>query len=410
MSDTELFRQAFRRWATTVVIVTYRDDTESTGGHDRTSMSSLSADPPSSSSASTGDRAHPVITRRGSFGVDMLSLGQRPIADHCSVAGQDKLLRAGWLARCGARTGRPASPTRLPTWTCVMDPRTRRSAHDHGSRHRGGLDHPRRPRPCSSRGVYTQMEVGRRARRTLPLGDRRGIAPKDSQTHSSDGEVCEASTPTDQPDRTGAYVTVSRTPGTYDPGAGNDLAIGESLPGGRVRESVVTTAGRCWARSLASTVVNGGATNEHTRPRRGRKPTGLTSSAGSPNGAPHWHSGRDPWVSDVSPSPKSGGTGWRDLIATATTSAGRGPAAAVHASMANDATATITMTPAVGPRARFSIGKARLCGAVPRPADLDDSAAACRARRSPAGGSSSCRSRSRPARMAIIGLLPRAPV
>jgi hypothetical protein len=26
VSDRELFRQAFRRWATTVVIVTYRDD------------------------------------------------------------------------------------------------------------------------------------------------------------------------------------------------------------------------------------------------------------------------------------------------------------------------------------------------------------------------------------------------
>ena len=42
VSDRELFRQAFRRWATTVVVVTYRDDKDQPVGMTATSMSSLS--------------------------------------------------------------------------------------------------------------------------------------------------------------------------------------------------------------------------------------------------------------------------------------------------------------------------------------------------------------------------------
>jgi flavin reductase (DIM6/NTAB) family NADH-FMN oxidoreductase RutF len=99
VSDRELFRQAFRRWATTVVVVTYRDDEDRPIGMTATSMSSLSADPPSLLVCINREtRAHPVITKRGAFGIDMLSIGQRPIADHCSAAGRDKLLHPSWLA------------------------------------------------------------------------------------------------------------------------------------------------------------------------------------------------------------------------------------------------------------------------------------------------------------------------
>ena len=99
VSDRELFRQAFRRWATTVVVVTYRDDEDRPVGMTATSMSSLSADPPSLLVCINREtRAHPIITKRGAFGIDMLSIGQRPIADHCSAAGRDKLLHSSWLA------------------------------------------------------------------------------------------------------------------------------------------------------------------------------------------------------------------------------------------------------------------------------------------------------------------------
>jgi flavin reductase (DIM6/NTAB) family NADH-FMN oxidoreductase RutF len=122
MSDRELFRQAFRRWATTVVIVTYRDDNDQPVGMTATSMSSLSSDPPSLLVCINREtRAHPVITRRGAFGVDMLSLGQRPIADHCSLAGRDKHLHEGWLAPDDDTTGSPRLVDSLSHLDCVMD-------------------------------------------------------------------------------------------------------------------------------------------------------------------------------------------------------------------------------------------------------------------------------------------------
>ena len=132
VSDRELFRQAFRRWATTVVVVTYRDDEDRPVGMTATSMSSLSADPPSLLVCINREtRAHPIITKRAAFGIDMLSIGQRPIADHCSAAGRDKLLHPSWLASGGAdqRLGRvpPRWPTRSPTSTARWTARSRPS-------------------------------------------------------------------------------------------------------------------------------------------------------------------------------------------------------------------------------------------------------------------------------------------
>ena len=115
VSDRELFRQAFRRWATTVVVVTYRDDEDRPIGMTATSMSSLSADPPSLLVCINREtRAHPVITKRGAFGIDMLSIGQRPIADHCSAAGRDKLLHPSWLAEEEEGTAAVSAPAGTP--------------------------------------------------------------------------------------------------------------------------------------------------------------------------------------------------------------------------------------------------------------------------------------------------------
>ena len=59
----------------------------------------LSADPPSLLACINREtRAHTEISRRGRFGVNLLSVAQRPIADHCSRPGTHKALREVWLS------------------------------------------------------------------------------------------------------------------------------------------------------------------------------------------------------------------------------------------------------------------------------------------------------------------------
>lgn len=106
-SEVQLFRQAFRRHATTVVIVTYFDGGGRACGMTATSMCSLSASPPSLLVAiNRTSRAHAEITARGRYGVNLLSVGQRSAALYCSRPGSDKRLREDWLA-----TGLPSDAT-----------------------------------------------------------------------------------------------------------------------------------------------------------------------------------------------------------------------------------------------------------------------------------------------------------
>jgi flavin reductase (DIM6/NTAB) family NADH-FMN oxidoreductase RutF len=161
VTDRELFRQAFRRWATTVVIVTYRDDDQRPVGMTATSMSSLSAEPPSLLvCVNRATRALPIITRRGAFGVDMLSLGQRPIADHCSVAGRDKLLRDAWLASDGASDGSPRLADSLAHLDCVLDRSFEAFSHTIlvGRIDAAWINPVDAPPLLYHGGVYTQME------------------------------------------------------------------------------------------------------------------------------------------------------------------------------------------------------------------------------------------------------------
>jgi flavin reductase (DIM6/NTAB) family NADH-FMN oxidoreductase RutF len=169
VSDRELFRQAFRRWATTVVVVTYRDDEDRPVGMTATSMSSLSADPPSLLVCINREtRAHPVITKRGAFGIDMLSIGQRPIADHCSAAGRDKVLNPAWLAPDEAEPGHPdgaATSPRLVDSLAHLDCSMDRSYEAFSHTIMVGLIrsvsiNPRDLPPLLYHGgVYTQMET-----------------------------------------------------------------------------------------------------------------------------------------------------------------------------------------------------------------------------------------------------------
>lgn len=122
MSDPALFRQAFRRHATTVAVVTYRDAEERPVGMTATSMCSLSADPPTLLVCVNREaRAHPEILRRAMFGVDLLAISQRPIAYHCSASGRDKHLRPSWLAPDQAADGTPRLADSLAHLECTVD-------------------------------------------------------------------------------------------------------------------------------------------------------------------------------------------------------------------------------------------------------------------------------------------------
>ena len=97
--DRELFRQAFRRHAATVSVLTYHDSESAPAGMTATSMCSLSADPPSLLVCIRRDaRAVAEIGDHGRFGINLLSIGQRPIADFCSRSGTHKQLRDSWLS------------------------------------------------------------------------------------------------------------------------------------------------------------------------------------------------------------------------------------------------------------------------------------------------------------------------
>ena len=121
MPDSELFRQAFRRHATTVAIVTYFDGADRSCGMTATSMCSLSATPPSLLvSISRGSRAHGEIKSRGRFGVNLLSVGQRSVALHCSRVGMDKQLRPSWLVDGVAADATPRLVGALAHLECVV--------------------------------------------------------------------------------------------------------------------------------------------------------------------------------------------------------------------------------------------------------------------------------------------------
>ncbi len=98
LTGAELFRQAFRRHAATVVVVTYVDGTGAAVRHDR-HVDVLSPETPPSLLLCINKeaRAHDEIAEARWLGVNLLSVGQQPIALHCSRQGSDKRLRGDWL-------------------------------------------------------------------------------------------------------------------------------------------------------------------------------------------------------------------------------------------------------------------------------------------------------------------------
>ena len=133
VADTDLFRQAFRRYATTVVIVTYFDADGRASGMTATSMCSLSPSPPSLLVCiNRSSRAHAEITDRGRYGVNLLSVEQRSVALHCSRVGGDKHLRMTGWRRMRPRARRPACSDRSPT-SSAKSPRPSRCTRTRSS-------------------------------------------------------------------------------------------------------------------------------------------------------------------------------------------------------------------------------------------------------------------------------------
>ncbi|HEU5129793.1 MAG TPA: flavin reductase family protein [Glycomyces sp.] len=96
--STQDFRAAFRRHASTVAVVSYRDGEDRACGMTVSSAVSLSSTPPSLLvSLHRQARTFDHVVERGVFGVNLLRLGQRAIAEHCSRPGADKLLRPEWV-------------------------------------------------------------------------------------------------------------------------------------------------------------------------------------------------------------------------------------------------------------------------------------------------------------------------
>ena len=95
----EAFKSAFMRFAATVSVITYPGTDGEPAGMTATSISSLSLDPLSLLvCVNRENRSHAEITSAGVFGVNMLSVTQQNIAEHCSRPGAAKCIPAAWLS------------------------------------------------------------------------------------------------------------------------------------------------------------------------------------------------------------------------------------------------------------------------------------------------------------------------
>jgi flavin reductase (DIM6/NTAB) family NADH-FMN oxidoreductase RutF len=95
----DAFKSAFMRFAATVSVVSYPGTDGAPAGMTATSICSLSLDPLSLLvCVNRENRSHAEITSAGVFGVNMLSVTQQNIAEHCSRPGVTKQIPAAWLS------------------------------------------------------------------------------------------------------------------------------------------------------------------------------------------------------------------------------------------------------------------------------------------------------------------------
>lgn len=117
------FRQAFRRQAGGVAVITYLDGARRPCGVTATAVSSVSASPPRLLVClHRASRSRDEIVHAGRFGVNMLALPQREIADHCSRPGGDKVLPPAWLLADAAPRATPVLEAALTHCECAVGP------------------------------------------------------------------------------------------------------------------------------------------------------------------------------------------------------------------------------------------------------------------------------------------------
>lgn len=99
----DAFTEAFKRFAATVMVLTYRTADGEPAGMTATSICSLSLDPVSVvACVNRTTRTYDEIADSGRLGINVLAYGQERIAEYCSRPGQDKFLLTEWLAESDA--------------------------------------------------------------------------------------------------------------------------------------------------------------------------------------------------------------------------------------------------------------------------------------------------------------------
>ncbi|MFZ0180670.1 MAG: flavin reductase [Candidatus Dormiibacterota bacterium] len=94
-----LMRQAFRRYASGVMLLTYVDDGKQAFGMTATSVCSVSAEPPTIlACVNRAARTHDEIVRNKRFAISLLSHAQRDVSEFCSKPGAPKGLPDDWIA------------------------------------------------------------------------------------------------------------------------------------------------------------------------------------------------------------------------------------------------------------------------------------------------------------------------
>ena len=117
------FRQAFRRQAGAVAVITYADAAGRPCGMTATAVASVSATPPRLLVClNRASRSRDDVVQAGRFGVNILAIGQREIADRCSRPGGDKQLRPEWLAAGAGARVTPVLASSLVHCECAVGP------------------------------------------------------------------------------------------------------------------------------------------------------------------------------------------------------------------------------------------------------------------------------------------------
>ena len=117
------FRQAFRRQAGGVAVLTYFDAERRPCGMTATAVCSVSATPPRLLVClNRSSRSRDDVVQASRFGVNVLALSQREIADHCSRPGGDKLLPPAWLLADAAPRATPVLSAALVHCDCAVGP------------------------------------------------------------------------------------------------------------------------------------------------------------------------------------------------------------------------------------------------------------------------------------------------